>query len=298
MGIITYSNTVHFYTCPSSDPCTVCMCDVTAPFCPLPKSSFLFNLATQRDKLEAILSRISLLHEAKNRGGGSLKSAGGSAVKAGVDALKGSAGKVLWFCADVPSLGYGRLINRNNPQLYGTDKERQLYNQSSVYKELLGACRTEKFGIDIFACGSKEMDLASLKPLTSTTGGELYHYPYFASSTYLFYHSSVGEKLHYDLYRNLTRVTVYGVLLRARCSLGLEVSKYLGGFGDSVEPFVHIPCMSADQSVGFLMRQRNKLKIDGLAYVQLAVFYTMATGESRTRVFNYAFRVTDSLSAI
>eukprot|EP00826_Nyctotherus_ovalis_P047422 TRINITY_DN5452_c0_g1_i2.p2 TRINITY_DN5452_c0_g1~~TRINITY_DN5452_c0_g1_i2.p2 ORF type:complete len:275 (+),score=42.46 TRINITY_DN5452_c0_g1_i2:866-1690(+) len=272
------------------------MCDVTSPFCPLPRSSLLFNLAAQRDKLEAILNMIELLYEGKDGTSGSLKSAGGSAIKAGIDALKGCIGKVLWFCVDIPSLGYGRLTNRNNPQLYGTDKERQLYNQSNAYKELLDTCRAEKFGINVFACGSKEMDLASLRAFASTTGGELYYYPHFTSSAYSCPHNSAGEKLHYDLHRNLTRLAVYNVLLRARCSVGLEVSKYLGGFGDSVESVVRVSCMNADQSMGFLMRQRNKLKVDGLAYVQFAVLYTMATGESRTRVFNYAFRVTDSLS--
>jgi len=89
---------------------------------------------------------------------------------------------------------------------------------------------------------------------------------------------------------------VYDVSIRTRGSLGLEITRYLGGFGDSSETVIHIPCMNSDQTIGFLAKQKSRLEINNFAYIQLAILYTTVTGEERTRVFNYAFGVTNSLS--
>lgn len=187
IGIITYNNIVQLYTSTSSDVSVVYMSDIITPFCPLSKTSLFFNLAKERDKIENILNRISTLFASATKSGSTFGSAGssaGSAIKAAVDILKNSIGRILWFCISIPSLGYGRLINRNNSQLYNTEKERQLYCRSNVYNDILETCREKGVGIDVFACNNGEMDLASIAALSTDTGGELYYYKKFNIFTY------------------------------------------------------------------------------------------------------------------
>eukprot|EP01022_Parablepharisma_sp_SALTPOND_P004354 TRINITY_DN120146_c2_g1_i1.p1 TRINITY_DN120146_c2_g1~~TRINITY_DN120146_c2_g1_i1.p1 ORF type:complete len:682 (+),score=52.03 TRINITY_DN120146_c2_g1_i1:794-2839(+) len=300
IGIITYGNTVQFYTI-GSEPSVVIMGDIMAPFCPIHKSRLLFNVATEKAKIEAIIEKALLLHDSSVKAKaifGSSGSSAGPAIKAAVDAIKASSGKIMWFCMDMPSLGYGGLTSRNNSNLYNTEKEKSIYTPTEKYTEIAGICAKEKVCIDIFACGHGEMDLASVVPLANWTGGEICYYPAFSSPKYqmLSYSqtNSLGEKLHFDVFRNLTRYTVYDVAMRARCSLGLRVTKYLGAFGETTNPTVFLPSMNSDQTVGFLLEQESKLKAP--AYIQFALLFTTSTGERKIRVFNYTFSVTDQLS--
>jgi len=186
IGVITYGNTVQLYSCVSSEASSVYMCDIMNPFCPLPKSAFMFNIVKERNKLESVFGKISRLYDGsiKTSVHGSAGSSAGSAIKLAIDSLKGYTGRILWFCIDIPSLGYGSLTSRNNPQLYNTDKERLIYTRSNIYKNLLDGCRVGRVGIDVFACGGREMDLATIGAVANDTGGELYYYQQFNSLAY------------------------------------------------------------------------------------------------------------------
>jgi protein transport protein SEC24 len=140
----------------------------------------------ERNKLKSVLDKISGLYDGsiKTSVHGSAGSSAGSAIKLAIDSLKGCTGRILWFCMDIPSLGYGRLASRNNSQLYNTDKEKLIYTQSNTYKDILDECRLGKVGMDVFACGGREMDLATIGALANDTGGELYYYQQFNCLTY------------------------------------------------------------------------------------------------------------------
>ncbi len=107
-----------------------------------------------------------------------------------------------------------------------------------------------------------------------------------------------GEKLHFDLFRDLTRTTVFDVSMKARCSVGLEVTKYLGGFGERNGWSLELPTMDADKTVSFGLKYEGSLKPETSAQLQFAVLFTTASGERKIRVFNYTLAVVDKLSII
>ena len=68
------------------------------------------------------------------------------------------------------------------------------------------------------------MDVATMSPITGITGGDLYLYADFDVVRH-------GEKLYYQVFRNLTRVSVSDVMIKLRVSTGLTVTEYFGQFG-------------------------------------------------------------------
>ena len=297
IGIITYNNSVQFFTTTatsSGDPTVVFMTDILNPFIPLPKSRVLFNVKNCKKQIELILDKIAATFDSSGKYRAPLTttgSCGGAALRSAIDLLRDEAGKVLWFVMDIPSIGYGALKPRNQPALYNTDKERSLLlpdEKATAYSDLAEICAKDKVAVDIFACAHADIDLASLSPVSTPVGGEVYYYAPFNSAEY-------GEKLHFDIFRNLTRLTVYDVSIKARCSLGLSIQKYLGGFGDTIESPVQFSVFDSDKTIGFTIKQDSKLKPDTQAYLQFAVLYTTPKGERKIRVINYTLNVTDQL---
>jgi len=104
------------------------------------------------------------------------------------------------------------------------------------------------------------MDLASMVKAVEATGGELYFYPKFEA------HRN-GEKLYYDLFRNLSRQYGTEVSVRARCSKGLSITEYFGGFGlrNSIE--LSLASIDSDKTIGFTIRNDTTFKEDQHVYV-------------------------------
>lgn len=271
------------------------MNDLINPFAPLPYGKSLFNLKENKAQIEAILDKVpnTFDSQAKQRHHlAGIGSCGGCAIKAAVDVLRDKAGKIMWFIMDIPSLGFGSMQNRNSPVIYNGEKQKVLFNpdeKNMIYNDLSEVCLASKIAVDIFACAQTDIDLVTLFPISSKLGGEIYYYYQFNSAEY-------GEKLHFDLFRNMTRYTVYDVSMKARCSVGLSIVKYLGGFGEITDQPVQLSVMDADKTIGFTMKQDLKLKPDSTAFIQFAVLFTTITGERRIRVLNYTLHVTEQNS--
>lgn len=275
----------------------VFMPDVLNPFAPLPKTSILFNVKTCKSQIEDILDKVAATFDPSAKYHSPLTSTGscgGAALKAAIDLLKDDCGKILWFFMDVPSVGYGNLRSRNNRSLYNTEKERTLFvpeEKTKTYIDLGNIGVKERIGVDLFACTQGDVDLASIAPVAALTGGEVYYYSPFNSTEY-------GEKLHFDLFRNLSRQTVYDVSIKARCSLGLSVHKYLGGFGETLDSPIQLSVMDSDKTIAFTMKQTNKLVPNTPAYIQFAVLYTTGNMQRRVRIFNYTLSISDSIAHV
>ncbi len=297
IGIITYNNSVQFFTTSTSasgEPTVVFMTDILNPFTPLPKSRVMFNVKNSKAQIEVILDKIAATFDTSGKYRSPLSttgSCGGAALRSAIELLRDEAGKVLWFVMDIPSVGYGALRSRNQQALYNTDKERTLLvpdEKTTAYNDLSEICAKDKVAIDIFACTQADVDLATMTPVSAPVGGEMYYYSPFNSAEY-------GEKLHFDIFRNLTRYTVYDVSMKARCSLGLSIHKYLGGFGESLESPIQLSVLDADKTIAFTLKQDAKLKPEVPAYLQFAVLYTTPRGERKIRVLNYTLNVTDQM---
>ena len=273
------------------------MPDVINPFAPLPKSRVLFNVKTCKSQIEDILDKVATTFDPSARYHSPLTTTGscaGAALKSAIELLKDDCGKVLWFFMDIPSVGYGSLRNRNNRSLYGTEKEKTLLvpeEKTKAYIDLASIGVKERVGVDVFACTQSDVDLASIAPVVALTGGEVYYYSPYNSTEY-------GEKLHFDLFRNLTRQTVYDVSIKARCSLGLSIHKYYGSFGETLETPIQLSTMDSDKTIAFTIKQTSKLSSDSQAHVQFAILYTSGNMQRKVRIFNYTFAVTNMVSHV
>ena len=79
--------------------------------------------------------------------------------------------------------------------------------------------------------------------------------------------------------------------MKARSSMGLTVTNYFGGFGESSENTVELSCLDADKTIGFAVKQDAKLQVGAPGYIQFAVLFTTTAGERQIRVFNYTVSV-------
>jgi protein transport protein SEC24 len=107
-----------------------------------------------------------------------------------------------------------------------------------------------RVAFDIFlTCPQKSdsLDLASMSAAAQLTGGEVYLFPRFQA------HRN-GEKLYYELFRNLSRVCGSEVQIRARCSKGFSVTEYFGGFGVRNAVEFRLSQIDADKTFGFKLR--------------------------------------------
>ena len=125
----------------------------------------------------------------------------------------------------------------------------------------------------------KGVDLTSIAVLPSVTGGDLHFFAPFDINKH-------GEKLHYEIFRSLTRVSATEVQIKARVSQGLSVFEYFGGFTFKEVPDISLASIDSDKSLGFVIRVDEKLKENTLAFVQFAMLYTNQWGERRIRLFN------------
>lgn len=83
-----------------------------------------------------------------------------------------------------------------------------------------------------------------------------------------------GEKLHYEVFRILTRTQGSEVAIKARTSTGLTVTEYFGGFGVKETADFELAAIDSDKGIGFTIRMDEKLKDDSLAHVQFAMMYS------------------------
>lgn len=93
------------------------------------------------------------------------------------------------------------------------------------YTKLAEDCTRERITVDLFYALQERnsVDLATVAPIAGATGGDLVYYVTFNPRAH-------GEKLYYSLFRILTRPTVSEVAIKARCSTGMTITDYTGGF--------------------------------------------------------------------
>jgi len=89
--------------------------------------------------------------------------------------------------------------------------------------------------------------LATLNVAVGATGGDIVYLPKFNSERH-------GEKLYYELFRCLTRPVASNVMVKARCSTGLSVTEYFGGFGVTSTKEFSLSSLDADKTFGFTIQ--------------------------------------------
>lgn len=286
VAFITFDNTLHFYNLKStlSVPQQMVVAEIDDPFVPLP-DDLLVNLRESRAVVDALLDSLPQSYGRASQ----VESAMGPALQAAFLVMNHIGGKLLLFQAAAPSLGIGRIKARDNPALYGTDREYSLRTPDDpFYKRFSAEASRFQICVDVFAFGSTYMDLPSLGALPKYTGGQLYYYPGFAAER-------DGGKLRAELRRNLSRETAWEAVMRIRCSKGLRVSAFFGHFFIRSTDLLALPACDADKSFSVEINHEETLLSGQVAYLQAALLYTNSSGERRIRVHTIAMPVVSEL---
>ena len=106
-----------------------------------------------------------------------------------------------------------------------------------------------------------------------------------------------GEKLHYDLSRNLTRYVGYDAVMKVRTSQGISLSEYVTACGRSPLPEMEFSIIDADSALNIYLKIDEKI-VDADAYIQNAILYTNQYGQRIIRVINLAIGTSNDLTTI
>ena len=150
------------------------------------------------------------------------------------------------------------------------------------YSKLAQECNGEGISVDLFfgPMPNVQLDLATIAPIAGSTGGEMHYYEDFDAAHH-------GEKLYYELFRNLTRNQVTDVQLKMRVSTGLSVTEYVGSFMNQQAADLAIASLNADSVLSICIRNDEKLTAGQVVFGQFAMLYNDTEGQTKIRVFNY-----------
>ena len=165
---MTYDNTsLHFYdlTQDHEEPQVHVVPDVDDPFAALPHTSWILDVAdpNEREKLANLARQIPGMYtpapqeqsrrmrRSSSYGDDHTMGCSTAAVCAALEALRQTGGRIVCFQSSIPSRGAGKLGNREDGTLYGTDDENKMFHP------LPGSAETALFdlgGLNLFGTGS------------------------------------------------------------------------------------------------------------------------------------------------
>ncbi|KAF5205196.1 transport protein Sec24-like [Thalictrum thalictroides] len=125
--------------------------------------------------------------------------------------------------------------------------------------------------------------------LSKYTGGQVYYYPGFQGDIH-------GEKLSYDLARDLTRETAWESVMRIRCGKGVRFTTYHGHFMLRSTDLLALPAVDCDKAFAMQLSLEDQLLTTQIVYFQVALLYTSSCGERRIRVHTAAAPVVTDLA--
>ncbi|KAJ3149333.1 COPII coat Sec23p-Sfb3p heterodimer component [Geranomyces michiganensis] len=289
IGIMTFDKSVHFYNLSASldQPQMMVVCDVMDMFVPL-NAGFLVDPMESRAVIENLLDTLPTIFQ-ENR---THEPALGAAVQAGHEALKATGGKLSVFQTMLPTFGPGQLKNREDAKLFGTEKERTLYEPQEYFWPKLGQdCAADGISVDMFLFPTSYMDIATVGSVSALSGGELFVYPNFEVGR-------DGLRVARDLQNSLTRTFGFDALLRIRVSNGLKVSDHFGNFYMKNVTDVEMGGIDSSKAIGVAIKHDGKLDEKRESSFQAALLYTTATGERRIRVHNISVSNTSLLGNV
>ena len=182
VGFLTFDSTVHFYTLKGGAAAAestgngvamwVCS-DLDDVFLPQP-SDLLVNLDECRAQVHSFLTALPTMFAASR----DVESCFGAALEGATQVMSRIGGRLLTFLSALPSLGVGRLVNREQSRLLGSDKENTLLMAApgmDYYKKKAIVFTKYQICCDVFVFSEQYMDIATLADLPRYSGGQLYY---------------------------------------------------------------------------------------------------------------------------
>ncbi|KAK8850698.1 hypothetical protein IAR55_004618 [Kwoniella newhampshirensis] len=290
VGFVTCAESVGFWNLSSTSqaPSQLVVSDLDDMYIPFTQG-FLVDPSASRTQVEALLDLLPAIAE---RGGEGNRVAAGSAVKGALAGLRLLGGQITLFVSGLLTHGQGKLVPREDPNLYNTDKEKTLFAPAEPFwretAEELAECGV---GVNVFMFPEVYSDVASIGALPATTGGEVFFHPKFQPVR-------DRETLQGEIKRVIARETVYDATVRIRCSNGLRVSDHIGNFYQ--RSMTDLEFGSLDDSKAFVAVLKHEGRLDDRqpAFVQVATLYTTSSGERRVRLLNMSFAVTSMIGNV
>ncbi|ELT99740.1 hypothetical protein CAPTEDRAFT_210583 [Capitella teleta] len=290
VGFVTYAKELHFFNLKSgmSQFQMQVVSDVEDVFVPL-LDGFLVKLSESEGLIESLLSQIPLIF-AESR---ETEVVLGPVIEAGLDALKSAdvTGKLLIFHSSLPTAeAPGKLKNRDDRKLLGTDKEKTVLTPQNTYYTKLGqSCVAAGCSVDLYLFPNSYIDVGTIAEVPRITGGGVYKYTYFQADL-------DGPRLIADLRNNVSRQIAFDAVLRVRTSTGIRPVDFLGNFYMSNTTDIELAAIDSDKGICVEVKHDDKLSEADGACVQAAILYTSVSGQRRLRVINLAFNVCTQLS--
>ncbi|XP_036392862.1 protein transport protein Sec24C isoform X1 [Megalops cyprinoides] len=290
VGFVTYNKVLHFYNVKGSlaQPQMMVVSDVADVFVPL-LDGFLVSVAESRPVIESLLDQIPEMFADTRE----TDTVFGPVIQAGLEALKAAdcAGKLFIFHSTLPiAEAPGKLRNREDRKLVGTDKEKSMFQpQISFYGNLAKDCVAQGCCVDLYLFPNQYVDVATLGVVPTSTGGSVYKYTHFQAQT-------DSERFLSDLRRNVQKSVGFDAVMRVRTSTGIRATDFFGSFYMSNTTDVELAGLDCDKTVTVEFRHDDKLSEETGALMQCAVLYTSCSGQRRLRIHNLAVNCCSQLA--
>ncbi|XP_054898883.1 protein transport protein Sec24C isoform X2 [Poeciliopsis prolifica] len=282
VGFVTYNKVLHFYNVKSTlaQPQMLVVSDVSDMFVPL-LDGFLVNVNESRQVIESLLDQIPEMFADTRE----TETVFGPVIQAGLEALKAAdcAGKLFVFHTSLPiAEAPGKLKNREDKKLIGTDKEKTLFQpQVGFYNNLAKECVAQGCCVDLFLFPNQYVDVATLGVVPVSTGGSIYKYTYFQAQ-------ADQERFLNDLRRDVQKQVGFDAVMRVRTSTGIRATDFFGSFYMNNTTDVELAGLDCDKAITVEFKHDDKLSEETGALMQCAVLYTSCSGQRRLRIHNMA----------
>lgn len=282
VGFVTFDSTVHFYSLKSTlnAPQMLVVPDIEDLFLPLP-DDLLVNLSDSRSVVDALLDSLPTMFQ----GSRSAEAALGPALLGAYRVMAHIGGLMTVFQSSLPSVGEGALKHRENPRLFGTEREHSLLTpESEWYKTKAIEFSRQQISVNIFLGSPQYTDVATIGQLAKHTGGQVYYYPAFTEET-------AGAKLRAELTHSLSRTLGFEAVMRVRCSHGMRITGFYGNYFIRGNDLLAVPNCNADSTIAVELAYGDAVLSGTIVSVQSALLYTTSGGERRIRVHTMAVPV-------
>lgn len=292
VGFVTYSNVVHFYNVKGNlaQPQMLVVPDVQEMFVPL-LDGFLVSAEEAESVIDSLMEQIPQMFMATRE----TETILGPVIQAGLEALKTAecAGKVLIFHTTLPIADApGKLKNRDDRKLLGTDKEKTtLVPQSTFYNNLGQECVTSGCCVDLFLFPNSYIDIATVGQVCRLSGGHVHKYTYFQADV-------DGRRFLEDLKHSLQITVAFDAIMRVRTSTGIRPTDFYGHYYMSNTTDVELAAVDEDKSVSVEIKYDDKLTEEDGAYIQVAVLFTSCGGQRRLRIHNLALETCNQMAVL
>jgi len=186
----------------------------------------------------------------------------------------------------------GKLQNRDDRKLIGSDKEKFLFQPGDkIYEKVGKEMVAASASVELFVCPSQYSDVASMAHVCHLTGGTLYKYTYFNPE-------KDQQEFSNDLIRAVTRPTAFDAIMKVRTTAGIRAVDFIGSFYMTNTQDIELAGYDADKSVSIELKHDDKLNEQDGCAIQIALLYTNIWGQRKLRIHNLQFGVISQLADI